>query len=316
MGFAYEMVGRLFSRQQMKRLGELLDSSGLGFVPEAFAGFVVLLCLLSSIVLYVGLTNFAYTRSLVFRASFSLAPDLVVSSQALMVVAFAILSVLFAVAAILLASYVVLMLLSNGRTRRVDEVLPEFLSLSAANMRAGMTIDQAMWYAAKPEFGILSEEVSIVAKRTFGGVPFNQSIDLLSERFKSKSVRRAVSLIKQGIASGGKLADILERTAEEARQLQILRKEIASSLLMYIIFIVFAGAIGTPFLFAISGKLVAMIEQVFLSMPQASASAMASMGSTFSVQTKTVVSSEEFFLFTVLCTAMTVIFSSLIVGAI
>ena len=83
---------------------------------------------------------------------------------------------------------------------------------------------------------------------------------MLSMRFDSKALRRSISLIKQGIASGGEMAQILERTAEDSRAMQILAKEIYASLLMYVIFIVFAAAIGTPFLFAVSTKLISILE--------------------------------------------------------
>jgi len=223
--------------------------------------------------------------------------------------------VLLASGVVCLGAYISLLLMADERRRKVEDVLPDFLSLSAANVRAGMTIDQAMWYAAKPEFGILSDEVSTVAKKAFGGVPFNQAVDNLSERFNSKAVRRTVALIKQGIASGGKLADILERTAEDTRQMQTLRKEITTSLLMYVIFIVFAGAIGTPFLFAISGKLVAIIEGVF-STSQFADAASSGYSSTLVTPTAPLISSSDFFIFTMLSCIMTAVFSSLIIGVI
>lgn len=314
MAQSYEIIGRLFSRSQMKKLGALLDASGAAFHPEAFAGFIVLLSLLSSIVLYFFMTTVG--KSVLFRVCGMVSPDITASSYLVPQAVAAIGSLFLATLAICISAYVVLSLSANSRTKKVEDSLPDFLSLSSANMRAGMTIDQAMWYAAKPEFGVLSDEVAIVAKKTFGGVPFNSAIDHLTEQFSSKSVRRSVSLIKQGIASGGKLADILERTAEESRAIQTLRKEIASSLLMYVIFIVFAGAIGTPFLFAISGQLVAMIESVFLSMPVTSTDSVSTLGSGLSVPTKTVVSSADFFIFTLLCSAVTAVFSSLIIGVI
>ena len=316
MGVAYEMIGRLFSRQQMKKLGALLDSSGASFIPEAFAGFVVLLSILCSVFMYLSISTMGFARSIFFRICLMVSADMTASTPHFFTSVSLLIATVFSFILVSVATYVALYMMASSRKKKVEDSLPDFLSLSAANMRAGMTIDQAMWYAAKPEFGILSAEVSIVAKKAFGGVPFNQAIDHLPARFDSKSLRRAVSLIKQGIASGGKLADILERTAEESRQIQILRKEIASSLIMYVIFIVFAGAIGTPFLFAVSGRLVSMVEHIFLSLPANAGQAAAGFGTSLAVPTKTVISSSDFFIFTLACSAITAIFASLIIGVI
>ncbi|MCX8174956.1 MAG: type II secretion system F family protein [Candidatus Micrarchaeota archaeon] len=313
----YETIGRLFSRQQMRRLGLLLESAGMDFVPEAFAGFVVVVCFLASLLTYLIFASIAPLRGFLFKLSFFISPDATLSSPDFFILVSALFSIILASGVILLSVYVMLFLMADARRRRVEEVLPDFLSLSAANVRAGMTIDQALWYAAKPEFGILSDEVAIVAKKTFGGVPFNTAIDYLTERFNSKPVRRAVALIKQAIASGGKLADILEKTAEDSREMMTLRKEISTSLLMYVIFIVFAGAIGTPFLFAISGKLVSLLEGVFTTLPtQSSTSFAASVQGPFIMPSKPSVSSSDFWLFTILTAVMTAIFSSLIIGVI
>jgi pilus assembly protein TadC len=311
----YETVGRVFSRSQTRQLGYMLESSGLDFVPEAFAGFVIVLSAIFSVVAYILILNLAVLRSFLFKLALMASTEITASSPDFFTAIAAILSVLLGCGIIMLGAYISLLLMAEERRRKVEDMLPDFLSLSAANVRAGMTIDQAMWYAAKPEFGILSDEVSIVAKKAFGGVPFSQAIDHLTDRFNSKSVRRTVALIKQGIASGGKLADILERTAEDTRQMQSLRKEISTSLLMYIIFIVFAGAIGTPFLFAISGKLVAIIEGVFSTTQFADAQASGYSGS-YIMPTKPLITSSEFFIFTVLSCIMTAIFSSLIIGVI
>ncbi len=309
------MVGRIFSRAQTRQLGQLLESSGMDFVPEAFAGFIMVLCALTSALTYLLFAGVAPLRSVLFKLALMVSPGITASSPGTMTAFAALFSIALASGVICLAAYVSLLLMADERRRKVEDVLPEFLSLSAANVRAGMTIDQAMWYAAKPEFGILSDEVATVAKKAFGGVPFNTAIDHLTERFSSKAVRRTVALIKQGIASGGKLADILERTADDTRQMAILRKEISTSLIMYVIFIVFAGAIGTPFLFAISGKLVAIIESVF-STHQFSDISTSAYSSSLIMPQKPLITSSEFFIFTVLCCIMTAIFSSLIIGVI
>ena len=314
----YEMIGRLFSRRQMKEFGGMLEASGVNMVPEAVAGFLVVLCFIASMLLYLIIVNVASFRNVLFKLSMAVSKDITVSSPEFLGIIAIIFSVILATGIICLAAYVALALAADSRRKKVEDVLPDFLSLSAANVRAGMTVDQAMWYAAKPEFGILSVEVTTVAKRTFGGMPFNKAIDHLSERFNSKAVRRSVALIKQGIASGGKLADILERTAEDSRQMRILRQEIATSLLMYIIFIVFAGAIGTPFLFAISGKLVGVVEGVFTALPtQASGSSVsAGMVGAFVTPSRPAITSADFAIFAILSCILTAVFSSLIIGVI
>ncbi|MEM4634053.1 MAG: type II secretion system F family protein, partial [Candidatus Anstonellaceae archaeon] len=239
----YEVLGRIFPREQMRRLGSFLESSGLNILPEAFAGFMLMVCLLSSLLFYLLVVSLSELRNMVFKIGAFVSFEFILHNPWIFTLFAAVLSIIVATGGICLSVYVALLLMADARRRKVEEVLPDFLSLSASNVRAGMTIDQAMWYAAKPEFGILSQEVSIVSKKTFGGVPFNTAIDYLADRFSSKPVRRAVALIKQGMASGGQLADILERTAEESRHMQMLRKEISASLLMYVIFIVFAGAV-------------------------------------------------------------------------
>lgn len=311
----YEMIGRVFNRSQIRKLGSFLEASGLSFIPEAFAGFVIVLCFLSSLLFYLVIIGASPIRNIIFKLGLMAIPDIMAASPLSFNIFAIIISIVGASGSLCLSLYVILLLLADERRKKVEEALPEFLSLSAANVRAGMTIDQALWYAAKPEFGILADEVSIVAKKTFGGVPFNQAIDHLPERFNSKALRRAVALIKQGMASGGKLADILERTAEDTRHMAAIRKEISTSLLMYVIFIVFAGVIGTPFLFAISGKLVSIIESVFISTTFSEISTSGYSGALI-IPTKPLISSSDFFIFTVLCSIMTAIFSSLIIGVI
>ncbi|MEM4348039.1 MAG: type II secretion system F family protein [Candidatus Anstonellaceae archaeon] len=312
----YEMIGRAFSRSQMKKLGQLLESAGFNFIPEAFAGFLVVLSFILSLLSYVVFISYAPTQGFLFKISLLVSSELTVQHAYFVMLLSALFSVAFAVGLLLLFVYVFLLLRAESRKKQVENVLPEFLSLAASNVRAGMTVDQALWYAAKPEFGILSEEVSIVAKKTFGGVPFNQSIDYLADRFRSKSIKRAVALIKQGIASGGEMAQILERTADDARQMQVIQKEIAASLLMYVIFIVFAGALGAPFLFAISGKLISILESVFATIPSVTSTSYQASYSSFLAITPSTISSSDFFVFAILSCTITAIFSSLIIGVI
>jgi len=307
---AYEAVGRLFPRERIRQLGSLLDSAGMNMAPEAFAGFFLVIGALLSILFSLSVLSIPeLQRPLV---SFSLATfrSLTLSTPLFVIALGIIISILLAAGLLSLIAYVFLLLVIDARRRSVELALPNFLTLAASNVRAGMTLDQAMWYAAKPEFGLLSKEIETVAKQTFGGVPFNQAIDRFSDRFYSKSIKRVVALIKQGIASGGEIANILEQTAEDTRNMQLISKEIAASLLMYVIFVSFAAAIGTPFLFGVSSKLIEVLKTV----PLPPAGAVPDLG--FARPAPVSISLSAFQLFTLASSIMTAIFSSLIIGTI
>lgn len=315
MNSYYDLIGRFFGRNHILRFAAFLKAGGFKISAERFAGLYVVISILTSLLVAFLFLFLEPLRTQVFKLSlFALAP--LVVNFSFFVPAFTIASSFILVFAfIALLSYVIIQLSADSRKANVEQNLPDFLILAAANSRAGMTIDQALWHAAKPEFGILSEEVKVVAKRTFGGIPFDEAIDHLSRSFDSKIIRRTVSLIKQGLASGSRIAVILERTASDARDMQIIKRDIAASLLMYVIFIVFAATIGTPFLFAVSAKLVLLMEEVFSQIPASVDTS--SVGTSLFIQPQPpIVSSNQFFIFVLISLIVTSISSSLLIGVI
>src|SRR3989338_6809383 len=60
--------------------------------------------------------------------------------------------------------YLLLDIKTYKRRQEIEDVLPDFLQLTASNIRAGMIIDKAMWYAVRPRFGILAREIEMAAK--------------------------------------------------------------------------------------------------------------------------------------------------------
>lgn len=311
----YDTIGRAFGREKIRAFGLFLSSGGFRLSPERFAGLYVVISILLSILVAFLFVMASSLRIYVFKFCLFALKPLLVTTPFFVPALTIILSFVLVFSAVAILGYVFILLSSDRRRTAVEEALPDFLILAAANSRAGMTIDQALWHAAKPEFGLLSDEVQVVAKRTFGGVPFNESIDHLTTVVDSKIIRRTVTLIKQGLASGSRIAVILERTAQDTRDMQIVKRDIAASLLMYVIFIVFAAAIGTPFLFAVSAKLVMLMEEVFTQIP--SGTDVSSLGSSSFIQPQPpIVTSEQFFMFVVLSLFATAVTSSLLIGVI
>jgi hypothetical protein len=208
--------------------------------------------------------------------------------------------------------YAYLLVQMDARKRELESVLPDFLQLSAANVRAGLPVEQALWRAATPEFGILSKEVQNAMKRTFSGESISDSLTYLSNRFNSKYLQRTVSVLKFGISSGGEIGEILERTASDLRKMQIIYKEASTSMIMYVIFITFAALVGAPFLFAVSYKLIATLSAVWAHIPQTQDYSSFGLVS-FSPPE---IGPEDFKLFSILAISITSIFASFILAVI
>jgi hypothetical protein len=157
--------------------------------------------------------------------------------------------------------YIWVSLSGNSKGGIVDEALPDALQLMSSNIRAGLTTDKALLMAARPEFGPLEEEIRRIGKETMAGKNLVDSLQKTNEHIKSKDLERTIELIVYSITSGGQLADLLDQTADDIRDQQMLRKEIAASVLMYVIFIFIAITIGAPTLFALSSFLVQMLTE-------------------------------------------------------
>ncbi|VVB98140.1 Type II secretion system (T2SS), protein F [uncultured archaeon] len=314
MALNFESLGRLFTREQMRGFGKAIHSAGIIASAEAFAGYLTAIVLTMTFFLTIVLFLLPTTQKLFLDLVLAVLGPLglplllvkLVTLLALLVVAF--LVVVFATYTVVSA---VLILLGEARKNAVEAVLPDFLTLIGANVRAGMTIDQAIWYAAKPEFGILSIEVRAVIKGAFSGESLHSALDRLGERFDSPVLSRTIALIKQASVTGGEVAKILEMTASDARETAMLKKDIAASLLIYEIFVVFSSALGAPFLFAVVNRLLGILEKSFAFLPQTAAQTVA-----FIKPAAPLITSTDFFYFSLATMFVTTLISAFIIGVV
>jgi archaellum biogenesis protein FlaJ (TadC family) len=133
----------------------------------------------------------------------------------------------------------------------------------SSNVRGGMPVDQALWNSAKPEFGVLSAEVRRAIKESYSGTTMDDALDDLASRFNSKLFKRFIEILKQAISSGAEVGLVLEKLSEEIREVIIVRRDIRSMLIVYVIFLFFAAAFGVPFLLSVSNKLIEVLFTAF-----------------------------------------------------
>jgi Flp pilus assembly protein TadB len=163
-------------------------------------------------------------------------------------------------AAVWMLPLVLLSMLTANRTNAVEDSLPDVLSMVAQNMKAGMTSYNALWSAARPEFGPLAIEIQNVAKATLTGIPLTDALVSMTNHVKSQKLPRSVRLIVQGMKSGGDLPAVLHAITTDMRKESNLKKAMAAETGAHSIFILFAIMVGAPLLFSVSFQFISIFS--------------------------------------------------------
>lgn len=165
-----------------------------------------------------------------------------------------------------------IVLTGDRRGTYAETVLPDALQLMSANIRSGLTPDKALLFSARPEFGVLEKQIKLAASKAVAGESIEESLLSLGSTIKSRIINRTFTLIVEGMSKGGEIATLLEQTADDIRDLKMLKKEVSAQVGMYTILIFIAIGFAAPLLFAFSSHLVATLSTLSsqISVPQAS----------------------------------------------
>lgn len=206
---------------------------------------------------------------------------------------------------------------SEGKV--VEKTLPDVLELISSNVRSGLTAERALFTSARPEFGVLSEELKKASKEIMSGERMENALMVLPQKIKSKSLERTIWLLVQGIKSGGEIADLLLQLGSDLREENSMKEEISSNISMYVLLIFVAALFGAPLLFGINSLIVGtIIEQTgnvnITESQMESYSGMSTIGRFMSVPKINL--TESFVVtFSILALAITGIFASFTIGA-
>ncbi|RLI88926.1 MAG: hypothetical protein DRO62_02740 [Candidatus Altiarchaeales archaeon] len=235
----HHRLGSLFPFHIRDKLEEMFLYSGLTRNPEETLGMTLMYSVLVPIT--VGLITFALTGEKILSIGTGIASFILVW----------------------IIMYMLLNLLVDRRTENVERVLPDLLSMIAQNMSAGMTPYNALWVAARPEFGPLALEMQAVARDTLTGTPLDTALISMSKRIKSEKLQRTVKLMVQGMRSGGELPTVLQEISKDIRTERNLVKRMESETNGQVMFILFSLIVGAPLLFAASSQFISIFSKVF-----------------------------------------------------
>ncbi len=294
---------KITSQERRQRLKAYIERAGLDVDPQKLFGIffnaAVLINLLASAYL---IYYFSVTYGITWGT-------VAVSMFVLWVFAFVLL-----IFALWIVFYITVDLKIFRRKVDIEEVLPDFLQLTASNIKAGMTVDKALWFAVRPRFGVLAKEIETVAKETMSGADLKFALQKFAGRYDSVILKRAVSMLNEGIEAGGEIGDLLNRIAMNIQEQKSLMKDMSANVTTYVIFITFASVVAAPFLFALSGVLIGVVQNLGSALGGATSAA-----STVGIPLKfsgTGVSQSDFKIFASFSIVITSFFSAIMISTI
>ena len=198
------------------------------------------------------------------------------------------------------------------RTKEMEDHLEEYLRYVSENLKGGMHLDRALWEAMRPQFGVLTDEIGLVAKRVVTGMDISDALRDFMDKYDSPLIKRSFQLIIEGMKGGGNIAYIIDRVEKDIRETKDLRAEMRAANTSYMIFLSAIIIFIAPGLFALSYNLLVVLKSISSTLGQTAGSGGIS-GMNLSSIT---VDENSFFLFSVGSLGVIALFSSMILSMI
>ncbi|VVB74536.1 Type II secretion system (T2SS), protein F [Candidatus Tiddalikarchaeum anstoanum] len=145
----------------------------------------------------------------------------------------------------LIMPYTMYKYVEQSRLHSMEEQFPTLLKDLADNLRAGLTMSQAVKTAANSEYKSLTPEVKRMSNQMSWGSTFEEVVDDLRAKFSSSPfISRGLAILLQAYKSGGDISPIMSSVADSTVLLQNVEKDRESTLseqaaIIYVIHIVF-----------------------------------------------------------------------------
>lgn len=248
--FIYEFGKAFVPRKIRPGLRNYLLKAGITEVPYDFFGILFYLAYLATFLLY-----FFY-----FWGTISSFESLFLIFLSAFVIWVAVPLVMIGVFALLMYAYLDIRIFN--RTRKMDEVLPDFLQEVSSNLKGGLSFEKSLWMSIKPRFGIMANEIALAAKKVMTGNDVDVALHEFAQKYNSNMLRRSIDLIVGEIQSGGKISDIIDRVVFSLKRTKALKDEMTASVVTYMIFISAIVIVISPVLFGLAYNLLLVIQKV------------------------------------------------------
>lgn len=145
---------------------------------------------------------------------------------------------------IILLPFVIVSVIENKIEREKDEMFLEFARSLVESVEAGTPISKSIINVKSKNFGSLGPHVEKLANQIELGIPIKEAFETFAFDTKSKTIIRAITLIREAEKTGGSMNNILESVANSVSEIEKIKSErraAISAIVMegYIIFFIF-----------------------------------------------------------------------------
>ncbi|MEM4625227.1 MAG: type II secretion system F family protein [Candidatus Pacearchaeota archaeon] len=145
---------------------------------------------------------------------------------------------------IILSPFVFQSVLESKVEREKDEMFLEFTRNLVESVESGTPISKSIINMSNKDYRSLTPHIQKLANQVLLGIPIKDALDTFAKDTNSKTIMRAITLIREAEKTGGNISTILESVAasvSEIEKLKAERRAAISSIVMegYIIFFVF-----------------------------------------------------------------------------
>ena len=140
--------------------------------------------------------------------------------------------------------FVVSSILDTRIEREKDDMFLEFTRTLVQNVESGTPVSRSIVNMKSKNFGSLSPHIEKLANQIELGIPVKDALETFARDTKSKTIIRAITLIREAEKTGGNIISVLDSVARSTSQIEKLKAERRSAISAivlegYIIFIVF-----------------------------------------------------------------------------
>ena len=141
----------------------------------------------------------------------------------------------------------------------IELKLPDALHQMSVTMRSGMVLEGVIQEISEGDYGSLSEEFARVTVEMKRGRPLKDAFLAFAKRTGSVDIGRAMTLIIEGVDSGGPIADVLEEVSQDMRSIKQIRKERKTATSQQASFVGMAALMAGPFVMGVVAALPAIM---------------------------------------------------------